>query len=178
MEEFQDLNQDKENQKVLHWDELLESVAEEGQTVLEIGASLGKDSEVLERLGAKVIAVDISPKKLVRAKQRGIERPVAMNMESLGLPDNSVDKVFFANSLIFGDSKAALNEAHRIVKPGGRVIVCTNFIPEVGSFPSTQAEVENAARLAGLIIHRSSKVLIPEKERFNFPGGLFLLVDA
>ena len=105
-----------------------------GQTILDLASGTGdlaaKYSTLVGPEG-KVIMSDINAAMLEEGRQRmaneghiGNIDYMQINAENIPLQDNSVDLV----SIAFGlrnvtDKQKALNEMHRIIKPGGRVLV-------------------------------------------------------
>ncbi len=91
--------------------------------IADVGAGTGKLSENLTELGFKGFAVE--PNDAMRGEALNIG--VTLNnfqwskgaAEATGLEDKSVDWVLMASSFHWTDKKAALNEFHRILKPGG-----------------------------------------------------------
>lgn len=89
------------------------------------GAQVGKDG--------KVYAVDVQEGPLesvaAMAQARGLENvvPVRADLEVLGgtnIPGDSLDMVLLANVLFQSQKKDAIvREAHRTLKPGGRLLV-------------------------------------------------------
>ena len=84
------------------------------------------------RPGGRVVATDISPNMIAVASQhahrRGIDNIdfVEMDAEHLQFADDSFDAVTNAYGLMFcPDAHAALREAHRVLKPGGRCALVT-----------------------------------------------------
>ncbi len=101
-----------------------------GMRVLDVASGSGALSLPAARLGAEVLAVDISPRMIERLKDRAIEE-VLPNLEGrvmdghrLELEDNTFD---IAGSqfgvMLFPDLPVALREMVRVVKPGGSVLV-------------------------------------------------------
>jgi ubiquinone/menaquinone biosynthesis C-methylase UbiE len=84
------------------------------------------------RPGGRVVATDISPRMIAvasrHAHSRGLDNIdfVEMDAEHLQLEDNSFDAVTNAYGLMFSpDTHGALHEAHRVLKPGGRLALVT-----------------------------------------------------
>ena len=84
------------------------------------------------RPGGRVVAIDISPRMIAvasrQAQKRGIDNIdlLEMDAEDLQSEDNSFDAVTNAYGLMFcPDTLGALNEAHRVLKPGGRCALVT-----------------------------------------------------
>jgi SAM-dependent methyltransferase len=93
-----------------------------GRTVLDAGAGTGAASAALQRCGATVLAMDLSPAML--AWQAAARPPCAVaNIRALPLPTGSVDDVvaaFVLNHL--SDPVAALTELARVSRPGGVIL--------------------------------------------------------
>jgi len=108
-----------------------------GETVLDVGSGLGIDSFIASAATGpqgKVIGIDISSSEVAhaqkRARERGLDlRFVTAEMENLPLPDESVDVVISNGAFCLVPDKAkALAEMLRVLKPGGRISVCTSTI--------------------------------------------------
>jgi demethylmenaquinone methyltransferase/2-methoxy-6-polyprenyl-1,4-benzoquinol methylase len=104
-----------------------------GEAILDMAGGTGDVAFRLARHGATVTVADINPDMLAvgveRAKQRGIEGLVwaEENAERLSFADKSFD----AYTIAFGirnvtDIPAALAEAHRVLRTGGRFF-CLEF---------------------------------------------------
>ncbi|MCM8557079.1 class I SAM-dependent methyltransferase [Sphingomicrobium sediminis] len=101
-----------------------------GEAILDMAGGTGDIAFRMARRGADVTVADINPDMLEvgreRAGKRGLDglRWRVENAETLNLEDNSFD----AYTIAFGirnvtDIPAALREAHRVLKPGGRLYV-------------------------------------------------------
>lgn len=97
-----------------------------GQTILDLAAGTGSSSIVFKKPGVRVIASDFSKGMLAVGKKRHPELEfVFADATALPFEDNSVDAV----TISFGlrnvqNPKLALTEMLRVLKPGGRVVVC------------------------------------------------------
>ncbi len=100
-----------------------------GLDVLDLGCGTGAMSVALGTAGATVTAVDLAPRMVAVARQQlagvpGIARVDVMDAQALDLPDASFDMVVAALSLMFcPDHAAAFAEAHRVLRPGGRMVM-------------------------------------------------------
>jgi len=100
-----------------------------GMRFLDVAAGSGALSIPAARLGAQVLAADLSPVMLESLKERAgkeglnIETRV-MDGHALELDDNSFD---MAGSqfgvMLFSDMPKGIREMARVVKPGGRVLI-------------------------------------------------------
>jgi ubiquinone/menaquinone biosynthesis C-methylase UbiE len=92
--------------------------------VLEVGAGTGRQL-VYHPPGVLLTAVDPDAAALRRAAERAPRaRLVVAQAEALPFPDDSFDWVIFALVLcMVGDPGAALREARRVLRPGGRLRV-------------------------------------------------------
>ena len=101
-----------------------------GKHLLEIGCGMGYDSLEFLKRGVRVTATDLTP-SAVRLTRRHFEvegvTPEDVRVESvlaLSFADNSFDAVW-ANGVLHatGDTRRAIQEVRRVLKPGGRAII-------------------------------------------------------
>lgn len=101
----------------------------EGRRVVDVGCGDGALVRALARRGASVIGVEVDERALARARAAepaGAETYRVGRGEALPLDAGSVDVVVFFNSLHHvpaASQPAALDEAARILAPGGRLYV-------------------------------------------------------
>jgi ArsR family transcriptional regulator len=98
--------------------------------IADLGAGEGAFALLLAERAAKVIAVDTSAKMIEVGRELAARHAVKNvefrlgDMEELPIEDASVDLVFFSQSLHHAlHPERAVQEAARILKPGGRVVV-------------------------------------------------------
>jgi SAM-dependent methyltransferase len=96
--------------------------------VVDIGAGDGKAARELAALGAIVTGIEIHPEKVALAQAEPAENVTFLLScaENLSLPDASQDLACFFFSLHhipLDVQDAAMTEAHRVLKPDGRVHV-------------------------------------------------------
>ena len=94
--------------------------------VLEIGAGMGENTELMLLQGLEVIASDISPKSVEVMKNKFTNfinfSSHVVDMENLIFEDNTFDIVCSAGSLSYGDNVIVMNEIYRVLKTGGQFI--------------------------------------------------------
>jgi phosphatidylethanolamine/phosphatidyl-N-methylethanolamine N-methyltransferase len=160
-----------------------------GERVLIVGCGTGLDFELLPP-GIHLAAGDITPAMVNRARRRakeqGLEADIrVMDAHSLDLPDDSFDVVLLHLILaVVPDPYAAISEAARVLKPGGRVGIFDKFIAG-GHPPSIRRRIVNSvARIVATDINRSVEPLLDyagltrvhDEEAFG--RGLFRVVLA
>lgn len=106
--------------------------AKRGERVLDLAAGTGVSTSEYARGGAWCLAADFSIGMLQHGKKRGLPMVAA---DALRLP--FADESFDAATISFGirnfvDTKAALVELLRVVKPGGRLVICEVSTPPFG----------------------------------------------
>jgi demethylmenaquinone methyltransferase/2-methoxy-6-polyprenyl-1,4-benzoquinol methylase len=109
-----------------HWRSVTRRVLdpEPGQKVLDVAAGTAVSTVGLAETGAWCVALDFSLGMLRRGSAREVPKVAA---DALRLPFG--DGVFDAVTVSFGlrnmsDTVAALTELRRVVRPGGRLVVC------------------------------------------------------
>jgi FkbM family methyltransferase len=103
----------------------------EGQKALEIGCGYGDLSVEIAKLGFDVVGVDISEPGIQQAVELAKKEKLdakaqfmVMDAASLEFPDNSFDTVLIPEALAhIIDSRKLMEEAVRVIRNGGRIIV-------------------------------------------------------
>jgi len=120
-------------------------VAAAPKRVLEVGCGWGELAEWIAReTGAEVVAIDLSPRMVELATERGIDATVA-DVQALPFADGTFDVVVAAWMLYHvPDLDRGLAEIARVLRPSGTLVAATNsrlHLQElrdlVGSGPST-----------------------------------------
>lgn len=149
---------DLENSHSIHygyWDEKVKSFAQSLQRMNEVmteAANINKDDVVLDagcgiggssiylasKTGCKVTGITISERQVARAnelaKKKKLENQVSfqvMNYCATDFPDEGFDVVWGCESICYADDKRQfINEAWRLLKPGGRLVVADGFVTD------------------------------------------------
>ena len=102
-----------------------------GKDVLELGCGAARWAIALARRGARVIGVDVSPRRLDQARDLAREAGVELTLleasaESVPLPDRSFDLIFCDfGAMSFADPYRTVPEAARLLRPGGQLTFST-----------------------------------------------------
>ncbi len=113
---------------------------ERGSEVLDLACGHGRITNRLAQRGARAVGLDATPRFLERARQDaaagGLEVDyVEGDMRSLPWADGSCDRVisWFTSFGYFSDdeNRRVLREAHRILRPGGRLLIENNNLAEL-----------------------------------------------
>jgi ubiquinone/menaquinone biosynthesis C-methylase UbiE len=120
-------------------------VAAQPRRILEVGCGWGELAEWVGReTGAEVVAIDLSPRMVELAGERGVDAQVA-DVQELPFADGDFDVAIAAWMLYHvADLDRGVAELARVLGPGGRLIAATNsrfhlleLRELVGSGPST-----------------------------------------
>ena len=130
-----------------------------GSVVLDAGCGVaGTAMWLADRCGAKVAAVNVTSSQLVRALDyvaaRGLRDSVYLSRQDYGrlaFADGSFDAVVAIESFCHApDKRVFLGEAHRVLKPGGRLVVFDGFRPPRAVSPGAESFI--GAWLSGWMI--------------------------
>lgn len=155
-----------------------------GERVLVVGCGTGLDLEWIPA-GVETVAGDLTPAMVERTRARAarLGKPVVarvMDAQDLGLPDASFDAVVLHLILaVVPDPVAAIREAERVLRPGGRAAVFDKWVPDDRA-PSAGRRLLNLAanlvatdvtrRLGDLVARTDLRV---EQREPAGPGGFF-----
>ncbi len=98
-----------------------------GKSAIDIGCGEGRFSRLLSRLGATVTGVDLTEPLLEQARALSTgETYLLSNAEDLnGIESSTFDiAVSYIVLVDLQDYRSAINAAYRVLRPGGRFVVC------------------------------------------------------
>ena len=94
----------------------------EAHRILDVGCGIGQFEQRLQDLS--ITGLDISAEMLDEARKRSNKTFVLGNAENLDFDNSSFDAVFYVATLEFiGDYQKAIQEAYRVTKPNGKILV-------------------------------------------------------
>jgi demethylmenaquinone methyltransferase/2-methoxy-6-polyprenyl-1,4-benzoquinol methylase len=129
-----------------------------GRRLADIGGGTGNYSRALRDEGWDPVVVDRQPEMLARAAAKGLET-IEADARTLPLGDESVDAAMLVSMLHHvEDPAAALAEARRILRPGGRLALMVFTREDLEDlwlsdyFPSTRAWMVESHPTAGELL--------------------------
>jgi len=117
-----------------------------GRDAIELGCGTGYVSAWMARRGARVVAIDNSPKQLETAarlqREHGLDFPLILgNAERVPYPDASFDfAISEYGAALWADPEAWIPEAARLLRPGGRLVFLTNHVLSYLCSPDLEAD--------------------------------------
>jgi SAM-dependent methyltransferase len=140
--------------------------------VVEVGCGPGQVGAYARDRGRRVVGVDFSPEMARLAAQR-LHAAAAGDMRDLPIADGSIGGLLAFYAVIHlrrGELGAAFREFHRVLRPGGRVLVSAHegegelssneFLGEPVPFVATLFRLDElrlAAAGAGLVVDRADR---------------------
>ena len=177
---FQQLD-DYRYDKLNYLPRLVDFSSYKGKTLLEVGCGAGIDLVRFVRAGAIVTGIDLSTTAIDLARnnieQNGLSADLrVMNGESMQFSDNSFDVVYAHGVLQYtADIQKMMAEIHRVVKPGGEVILMVynrnswlNLMRNVTKVPLEHEDAPvlnkySIGELKQFLNHFKSHKIIPER---------------
>jgi SAM-dependent methyltransferase len=98
---------------------------EHKQSLLEIGAGTGRDSQFFQDAGLETVCIDLSPVMVELCRQKGLKAYV-MDMSQIQFPDGSFDAIYAMNSLLHltkAEFPIVLRRIDALLKPNGVVFL-------------------------------------------------------
>jgi SAM-dependent methyltransferase len=97
------------------------------ESVLDVGCGWGElAARIRDELGATVVAIDISPRMVELARERGVDARVG-DVQQLPFDEGEFDCATATHMLYHAaDIDRALGELHRVLRPGGTLVATTN----------------------------------------------------
>lgn len=113
--------------------------ARKGMRVLDLAAGTATSSAAIAKTGAHVVAADFSEGMLEIGRQRHGDNPLIEFVQADATKLPFADEAFDAVTISFGlrnvaQPKQALAEMFRVLKLGGRIVICEFSHPPVGAF--------------------------------------------
>ena len=146
-----------------------------GMDILDVGCGAGKLSFLFNEYtkgGAKIVGGDFSEELLDKARAKNKELGAKIDFQFLdfnkpfNFADNSFDLLTSAFAIYYAaDLKFTFGEAHRVLKPGGRLFVS-------GPLP------ENKQMFYDIIKEATNAVIPPMPGSSRFKGDIFNTIDG
>ena len=115
------------------WRELMVAALEiePGDTVMDLAAGTGTSTTAIAQAGARVVAADFSLGMMSEGRRRGAPVPfVGADAQHVPFATDSFDAAVISFGLRnVQQPKSALAEMTRVVRPGGRIVVCEFSTP-------------------------------------------------
>ena len=102
------------------------ALTEPVESALDVGCGTGQSTVALMALAREVVGADISAEMLAAAWQAPPLRYVQTPAETLPFPNESFDLVTVGIAFHWFDRSRFLPEAHRVLKPGGPLLLYSN----------------------------------------------------
>lgn len=165
--------------------------AQGAQSVLDLGCGTGLMAPFLTPFSSELIGVDLSPRMLKQAADRGYaELHEAEIVQFLSREERAFHLIVAADVLVYiGDLQALFTAVKRVMRPGARFCFSTEtlhsdaqttqnpgyMLASTGRFQHSSAYVEAQADAAGLTIIRADDVVLRTNAQQDVHGKIWLL---
>lgn len=140
------------------------AVPDGARTALDLGAGTGVLTRDLLDLGLEVIAVEPLPEmRALIPDGRGREGTA----EAIPLADDAVDAIFVGQAWHWFDAATALAEAHRVLRPGGALVLLWNLLDTSDPLTRTITEILEAEERADMTLEADLVSPIDAPETFG-----------
>ncbi len=153
--------------------------------VLDIGCGTGLCGPLFRRLARRLVGVDLSPRMIDKARERGVydELHVAEITEYLARSESSVDLIVAADVLVYiGDLRPVLTNAHRALKANGLLAFFVEHadgddfaLASSGRFVHGRDYVAREAASAGFAIESVAKEIFRKEKDGPIVGDVYLM---
>jgi ubiquinone/menaquinone biosynthesis C-methylase UbiE len=97
--------------------------------VLELGIGTGRIAAPVADAGCRVVGIDVSAEMMRKAREKGVSRLARASLLELPFRDQSFDAVLVVHVLHhIADWRQALTEAMRVLRPGGALIMGSDWL--------------------------------------------------
>lgn len=155
----------KENSSRIISEKVIQYIDVDNKDVLEVGCGDGRVTAFLAGKSKRLVAIDPDAEEIQKGKKRnltGVDFQVGSG-EKTQFSDNTFDVVIFTLSLHHQNSRVALEEACRVLKEGGRILVVEpvadgeleQVFALVYNENKEKAEAQRAIKASGLLLERS-----------------------
>lgn len=145
-----------------------------GKDILELGCGAARWSIALSRAGARVVGLDVSPRRLQQARElvqrAGAKlRLVEASAESVPFPARSFDVIFCdIGAMSYADPYRTVPEAARLLRPGGQLTFSIDSPIHTVYFTSKKDRISSRPQRDYFTMHR---IDLPRTVEFQLPYG-------
>lgn len=161
----------------------------EGMHILDVAAGTGRTAIPFAQTGATVIAIDLTPAMIARMRAKatlldsGNLHTQQANARHLPFPDHTFDVVVslrFFHLFPLDDQTSLLREMHRVVRPGGQVLVEYNNARSfwVGGFIPDALRCLHGKRPLSRVSHSQLQTLYKDYDIVRLQGFSWPFVGA
>lgn len=123
-----------------------------GMHVLDAGCGVGGTAiHIAKQTGAQVVGITLDPAQVHEAQRNARTHTVGhvvdvavMDFERMTFPDATFDIVYAVESIVYAKNKSLfLNEAYRVLKPGGRLVIADGYASRLPKTAEEQVIYKN-----------------------------------